>query len=63
MVQKSDSLNLYWISLHYATFGIVVDDDLKVVGAAPIGQWMIGKDISYIQNWVKLKKGTIREVK
>jgi hypothetical protein len=32
-----------WVSLPYATFGIYVEDH-KVVDAAPIANWMIGKD-------------------
>lgn len=48
----------YWISLHYATFGIATSD-FHVAKAAPIGKWMIGKDIRYIQNWVYKKRGKI----
>jgi len=48
----------YWVSLPYATFGIAIDNlNFKVIKTAPIGKWMIGKDISYIRNWVKSKQG------
>jgi hypothetical protein len=52
---------LYYISLNYATFGVFTENDI-VIAAAPIGQWMIGKNIEYIRKWVENKKGIIKEV-
>lgn len=45
-----------WVSLPYATFGIYVRDR-KVVDAAPIGRWMIGKDTEFIRKWITKKGG------
>lgn len=45
-----------WVSLPYATFGIYVVDR-KVVDAAPIGRWMIGKDTDFIRRWIAKKGG------
>ena len=52
---------LYWINLSYACFGIIVKNN-KVVETAPIGKWMIKKDISFIVNWIKKKKGEIKNI-
>lgn len=49
-----------WVSLPYATYGIVVCDG-KVVDAAPIARWMIGKDTHSVREWIK-KKGGIYKV-
>ena len=51
---------LYIINLSYATFGIVVDND-TVIRAAPIGSWMVGKNITFISRWVSKKGGTIKK--
>lgn len=45
-----------WVSLPYATFGIEVDGG-RVIDAAPIGNWMIGKDTKFIREWIAKKKG------
>ena len=45
-----------WVSLPYATFGIEVDGG-RVIDAAPIGYWMIGKDTAYIRQWINKKGG------
>ena len=50
--------NLYRISFFYATYGIITKDNV-VIGAAPIGKWMIGKNIEDIKAWVKKKNGLI----
>jgi hypothetical protein len=47
------------VKLGYACFGIEVDDG-KIVNAAPIAKWMIGKSIVAIERWVKSKNGKIR---
>jgi hypothetical protein len=46
-----------WVSLSYASFGIRVDSQ-RVVDAAPIGRWMIGKDTKFIRDWILKKGGT-----
>lgn len=45
-----------WVSLPYATFGIQVSGG-KVIDAAPIGNWMIGKDTQTIKGWINKKGG------
>lgn len=45
------------ISLHYATFGIVVADDV-VVDAPPIARWMRGRSAHMVGEWVHRKGGT-----
>ena len=55
-------VELYQVELPYATFGIVVTDNI-VVEAAPIGKWMIGKLLPKISNWVVSKRGNMRMVK
>lgn len=46
---------LIWVSLPYATYGIEVEDG-KVVDAAPIAKWMIGKPETEVAAWLR-KKG------
>lgn len=53
---------LYWISLSYATFGVITTNDI-VTSTAPIAKWMMGKNIEEIKNWVTNKKGKIDERK
>lgn len=52
---------LYWISLPYATFGIIVEENV-VIKTAPIGKWMMGKSIYNIKYWVLKKKGIIKKI-
>ena len=47
-----------WVSLPYATYGIAVQDG-KVVDAAPIARWMIGKREEYVANWLRRKGARI----
>ena len=49
----------YWVSLSYATFGIITDENNIVIKTAPIGSWMLKKDINQIINWVEKKQGKI----
>lgn len=51
----------YWINLPYACFGIVVENN-KVVRAAPIAKWALGKDIQFVLNFYKKKKAEIKEL-
>jgi len=52
---------LYQIKLSYATFGISTYNDI-VIKTAPIGKWMIGKDINFIINWTFKKGGTVLQL-
>ena len=56
-------MKVYRIELSYACFGIGVQDG-KVIkkDTAPIGRWMIGKDLSFIHSWVQKKNGKIEEL-
>ena len=51
---------LYVINLPYANFGIIVENDI-IIRAAPIGHWMINKNISFVSQWVNKKGGTIEK--
>jgi hypothetical protein len=51
-----------WVSLPYATFGILVDGG-KVIDAAPIANWMKGKDTHSIREWINKKNGTWKVLK
>lgn len=53
---------LYRITLKEACFSIIVNSNKIVIKTAPIGNWMKGKNINFIINWVKSKKGTIEYV-
>jgi hypothetical protein len=50
--------NLYYINLSYATFGIVEENNI-IIETAPIGKWMLNKNIDFIKTWVKNKNGEI----
>lgn len=49
-------LKIIWVSLPYATYGIEVENG-KVIDAAPIARWMIGKDTRFIREWIAAKGG------
>lgn len=49
---------LWQVQLPYATFGIIVERN-KVIEAAPIGRWMIGRSFMSIGNWVGQKGGKL----
>lgn len=51
----------FFIYLSYATFGIVVENEV-VVKTPPIANWMKNKTIFFIIDWVKQKKGVIEEI-
>ena len=55
-------MKIYQITLPYACFGIQVKNGV-VKKSAPIGKWMIGKKIQFVENWIKNKKGKIEELK
>lgn len=48
----------FWVSLPYATFGVCVEGN-KVVDAAPIAQWMVGKDTWTVSRWLLAKGAEI----
>jgi hypothetical protein len=51
---------LYQATLPYACAGIVVDQESgRIVEAAPIFKWAIGKQLSFFQSWVQRKRGTV----
>jgi hypothetical protein len=47
-----------WVSLPYATYGIAVRDG-RVVEAAPIAGWMVGKDERFCARWLFSKGATV----
>lgn len=52
---------LYWVSLPYATFGIISKDGW-VIDAAPIAKWAIGKTMNEVWKYYTYKKkAVIRE--
>jgi hypothetical protein len=55
-------VTLHWVSLSWATFGLVTDD-IKVIDAAPIARWTIGKDKRYIFDYYLRKGATLRSVR
>jgi len=52
---------LYQITLSYACAGIIITNDI-VVKTAPIFNWMKGKQLNQIKNWVYNKKGTVIKI-
>lgn len=46
-----------WVSLPYATYGIAVAGG-RVVDAAPIAGWMVGRDERYVADWLR-RKGAV----
>lgn len=51
---------LYGVILPYACFSITVGDSWRVVSAAPIGKWMVGKPLEEVARWVESKGGEVR---
>ena len=49
------------VSLPYAVFGIAVEN-LRVVDAAPIGRWMVGKTQMVVKDWVISRGGTVEDL-
>lgn len=52
----------YWlyVALPYATYGVVVGERGRVVKAAPIAQWMVGKSWdAVVWPWLDRKKATV----
>jgi len=57
-----DIMELYYISLSFAVFGILVEDDI-VVDSAPIGRWMVGRNIKVVMKYVEKHNGKIIKCK
>ena len=53
---------LYQVTLSYACFGIVATET-RVMEAAPIGRWMVGKSFVYVCEWIAKKHGMIECVR
>lgn len=51
-------MKLYQVSTSYFVAGVIVDQG-KVVRAAPILGWSVGKPTRQLAAWVKKKKGTV----
>lgn len=50
----------YQVDLSHACFGVMVDNQTgRVVEAAPIAKWMIGKFYTEVRLWVEGKGGKI----
>lgn len=52
---------LYQITLSYACAGIVLENQI-VTKTAPIFNWMKGKNIDQVKNWVDKKQGKIIKI-
>lgn len=52
---------LYWISLSYATFGIISRGN-KIIKAAPIAGWTVHKTLDYVLRYYQNKGAEIRKV-
>ncbi len=51
----------YQVMLPYACFGVEVAGD-KIVLAAPIGRWMVGKSLVVVGEWIARKHGTLKQM-
>lgn len=56
-----NKLVAYQVTLPYACFGIEAVGN-KVVSAAPIGHWMVGKSLVFVGEWVARKHGTLTKI-
>ena len=59
MTTHTPELHRVW--LPYAVFGIVVQGGY-VRSAAPIGRWMVGKELVSVKSWAQGKGGDINFV-
>lgn len=52
------------ITLPYACFGAVIDDETgRCIRVAPLGRWMLGRAPQVIVRWVSSKGGTVERVR
>jgi len=56
-----ESTGIYWISLSYATFGLVVRGGI-VTDSAPIARWTRGKDLANVLGYYRGKGALVRRV-
>jgi hypothetical protein len=61
-MKSNEKERLFWVSLPYATFGIVSRHG-RVYDTAPIAKWMIGKPLEDLRGWMRLKKAIVKEIK
>jgi hypothetical protein len=52
----------FYISLPYATFGVVSCNG-KIVSAAPIARWVVGKTEAYVLEYYRKRKADVVEIK
>lgn len=52
---------LLWISLPWATFGLILDGD-RVVRAPPIARWTIGKPVQAVIAYYQRKGADIQRI-
>lgn len=52
---------LYRAILPYYCCGLIVLDD-RVVDAAPIARWSVGKSLDEFKRWAATKRGAVEEV-
>ena len=62
MPSKPQPERLYQIDVGYACFGVILGPAGRIVDAAPIGRWMIGKGKEVVARWVNSKRGSIEFV-
>jgi len=55
-------MKTYFVKLPYATYGIMVEDEI-IVEVPPIAKWIKGKKLKEFKKWVKGEKGNILDVK
>lgn len=46
-----------WVSVPFATFGVEVDDAGRIVEAAPIVRWSVGRPHDVVVRWARRKRG------
>jgi len=50
---------LYQVTTSYAVFGVVTDTEGRVIAAAPIAKWAIGKNIRTVIKYFKSKRAKV----
>jgi hypothetical protein len=51
---------MWWISLPWATFGLIGERGGNIVEAPPIARWSVGKKASYVIRYYQDKGARIR---
>lgn len=52
---------VFWINIHYATFGITSIDNV-IADTPPIARWMMGKNLNDIRQFLINKKAVVKEI-